>query len=223
MDSICLDTSAAFSISLNMAFTYGLCCARCCACCALSECTVSVHLARSMDMLLFATGALPGVPLGLATVAVAGPCVVLVHVHLGQLAIVRNCTVYPSPLHLASVVLSSSHSLLELSHIILLDLPLVYQNGQIHLSPWVNQATFLPTLLGNAWYRSAISYAGLASTPWLDTHLKPVGACLRSLQDSTRELCLSTGLPAVVMLHILLHLAASVKDQSCFHPVGILA
>src|SRR5690554_6148690 len=197
--------------------------ARRCACCALSECTVSVHLARSMDTLLFATSTLPAMPLGLATIPIAGPCVVLVHVHLGQLAIVRNCTVYPSPLHLASVVLSSSHSLLELSHIILLDLPLVYQNGQIHLSPWVNQATFLPTLLGNAWYRSTVSYAGSVSTPCHRTHPMAVGACLRSLQESTRELPLSTGLPAVVMLHILLDLAASVKDQSCFHPVGILA
>src|SRR5690554_5708120 len=186
-------------------------CARCCACCALSECTVSVHLARSMDTLLFATGALPGVPLGLTTIPITGPCVILVHVHLGQLAIVRYCTVCPSPLHLPSVVLSSSQPLLELSHIILLDLPLVYQNGQIHLSPWVSQATFLPTLLGNAWYRSTVSYAGSVSTPCHRTHPMAVGACLRSLQESTRELPLSTGLPAVVMLHILLPLALLVN------------
>src|SRR5690554_1650561 len=109
--------------------------ARCCACCALSECTVSVHLARSMDTLLFATGTFPAMPLGLTTIPVTGPCVILIHVHLGQLAIVSRCTVYPSPLHLPSVVLSSGEPLLELSHNIPLDLPLVYQNGQIHLSP----------------------------------------------------------------------------------------
>src|SRR5690554_5804641 len=155
--------------------------ARRCACCALSESTVSVHLARSMDTLLFATSTLPTMPLELATIPITGPCVILVHVHLGQLAIVSRCTVYPSPLHLASVVLSSSQPLLEPSHNILLDLPLVYQNGQIHLSPWVNQATFLPTLLGNAWYRSTVSYAGSVSTPCHRTHPMAVGASLRSL------------------------------------------